>query len=67
MAEEDDKVIGRIYARPGYGIAYVEMMKANYRQWAADGNPMYVEIVKQMDGDTEDQDDPSAHHGHARR
>jgi hypothetical protein len=29
---------------------------------------MYIEIVKQMDGDgTEDQDDPSAHHGHSRR
>jgi hypothetical protein len=66
--DEDDKVIGRIYAPPGYGLAYVEMMKANYRQWAADGNPMYIEIVKQMDGDdTEDQDDPNAHHGHTRR
>jgi predicted lipoprotein with Yx(FWY)xxD motif len=71
MTEDDDefeKVIGRIHAAPGYGLAYVEMMKANYRRWAAEGDPMYIEIVKQMDGDdTEDQDDPSAHHGHARR
>src|SRR5665647_3872886 len=29
--DEDDKVIGRIHAPPGYGPAYVEMMKANYR------------------------------------
>jgi hypothetical protein len=66
--DDDDTVIGRIYAPPGYGLAYVEMMKANYRQWAADGNPLYIEIVKQMDGDdTEEQDDPNAHHGHARR
>ena len=66
--DEDDKLIGRIYAPPGYGRAYVEMMKANYRQWAADGDPLYIEIVKQMnDAATEDQDDPNAHHGHARR
>jgi hypothetical protein len=66
--DEDDKVIGRIYAPPGYGLEYVEMMKDNYRRWAAAGDPMYIEIVKQMDGDdTEHQDDPSAHHGHARR
>jgi hypothetical protein len=32
-----------------YGPAYVELMKANYRQWAADGDPMYIEIVKQID------------------
>jgi len=68
VKEDDDKVIGRIYAPPGYGLEYVEMMKDNYRRWAAAGNPMYIEIVKQMDGDdTEDQDDPNAHHGHARR
>jgi hypothetical protein len=24
-------------------------MRANYRRWAADGDPMYVEIVKQID------------------
>src|SRR5450759_4424369 len=68
MTEDDDefdKVIGRIHAPPGYGLAYVEMMKANYRRWAAEGDPMYIEIVKQMDGDdTEHQDDPSEHHGH---
>ena len=63
---EDDKVVGRIYAPPGYGPGYVEMMKANYRRWAAEGDPMYIEIVKLMDDD-EDQDDPSAHHGHAPR
>ena len=33
----------------GYGPAYVELMKANYRRWAADGDPMYVEIVRQID------------------
>jgi hypothetical protein len=33
----------------GYGPAYVELMRANYRRWAADGDPMYVEIVKQID------------------
>jgi hypothetical protein len=66
--DEDDKVIGRIYAPPGYGLEYVEMMKDNYRRWAAAGDPLYIEIVKQMDGDdTEEQDDPNAHHGHARR
>ena len=65
--DEDDKLIGRIYAPPGYGRAYVEMMKDNYRRWAAAGNPMYVKIVKQMDGGDTDQDDPNAHHGHARR
>jgi hypothetical protein len=65
--DEDDKVIGRIYAPPGYGLEFVEMMKETYRRWAAAGNPLYIEIVKQMDGDTEDQDDPNAHHGHARR
>jgi hypothetical protein len=66
--EEDDKVIGRIYAPPGYGLEYVEMMKDNYRRWAAAGDPLYIEIVKQMDGDdTEEQDDPNAHHGRARR
>jgi hypothetical protein len=66
--DDDDKVIGRIYAPPGYGLAYVEMMKDNYRRWAAAGDPLYIEIVKQMDGDdTEEQDDPNAHHGHARR
>lgn len=44
------------------------MMKDNYRRWAAAGDPLYIEIVKQMDGDdTEEQDDPNAHHGHARR
>jgi hypothetical protein len=65
---EDDKVIGRIYGRPGYGLAYVKMMKANYRQWAEEGDLMYIEIVQQMDGDdTEEQDDPGAHHGHTRR
>ena len=66
--DDDDKVIGRIYAPPGYGLEYVEMMKDNYRRWAAAGDPLYIEIVKQMDGDdTEEQDDPNAHHGHARR
>jgi hypothetical protein len=66
--DDDDKVIGRIYAPPGYGLKYVEMMKDNYRGWAAAGDPLYIEIVKQMDGDdTEEQDDPNAHHGHARR
>jgi hypothetical protein len=66
--DDDDKVIGRIYAPPGYGLEYVEMMKGNYRRWAAAGDPTYIEIVKQMDGDdTEEQDDPNAHHGHARR
>jgi hypothetical protein len=38
--DEDDKVIGRIYPPPGYGLAYVEMMKSNYRQmsggWSSD-------------------------------
>jgi hypothetical protein len=66
--DDDDKVIGRIYAPPGYGLEYVEMMKDNYRRWAAAGDPLYIEIVKQMDGDdTEEQDDPNAHHRHARR
>jgi hypothetical protein len=66
--DDDDKLIGRIYAPPGYGLEYVEMMKSNYRRWAAAGDPLYIEIVKQMDGgNTEDQDDPNAHHGHARR
>jgi hypothetical protein len=52
----------------GYGPAYTEMMKRNYRRWAAEGDPMYIKIVKQMDADgTEEQDDPSAHHGHTRR
>jgi hypothetical protein len=31
------------------------MMKANYRQWAADSDPMFVVIAKQMDADTEHQ------------
>jgi hypothetical protein len=66
--DEDDKVIGPIYAPPGYGSAFVKMMKATYRGWAAKGDPMYIQIVKQMDYDgTEDQDDPNAHHGHSRR
>jgi hypothetical protein len=31
-------------------------------------DPIYFEIIKQLDGgDTEDQDGPNAHHGHARR
>jgi hypothetical protein len=64
---EDDTVIGRIYTPPGYGLAFIEMMKANYRQWATQGDPMYVQLVKQMDGEAEDQDDPNAHHGHSRR
>jgi hypothetical protein len=33
----------------GYGAAYTEMMKANYRRWAATGDPMYIEIVKTID------------------
>ena len=66
--DEDDKVIGRIHTPPAYGLAYVEMMKTNYRRWAAEGDPICIEVVKQMDGDdTEDQDDPSAHLGPARR
>jgi hypothetical protein len=66
--DEDDKVIGRIYGLAGYGPSYVEMMKSNYRRWAAAGDPMYIEIVKNMDGEaTEDEDDPNAHHGHSRR
>jgi hypothetical protein len=52
--DEDDKVIDQIQAPPGYGPAYVEMMKVNYRRWAAEGGP--IEIVKRMDrDDTEDQ------------
>ena len=66
MTGEDDKLISRIYASPGYGPAYVKMVKANYRHWARLGDPMYVKIVKQMEcGETED--DPNAHHGHSRR
>jgi hypothetical protein len=55
-------------SQDGCGPAHIEMLKRKCRRRVAEDDPMKFAIVKQIDGnEPEDQDDPRAHHGHARR